>query len=290
MGFWDFMAPDFETFKAEVDPYVPDFLPIGRLVLPRDDIVFLAWTLAPSPAGVAVRLLWEAGKAGASLQQATAAANAVNNQAIASPGGHTVIGVTNALAQLIIPNVYRVAVRMTTGGRDIVNVIHVEGTSSGQETAAATAVLAGWKVATGPLTQLSALVAMADVTAMDLSSSSGGIHVITDTTAGGISSVNSLSTRAASALIKLNGGTRSRSTRGRIYYGPVMESSINSDGATLTGTAIGLFTTAFTALKTSLAGASFTLGVASRKTSSFTSAGSVAVETTIATQRRRIRS
>jgi hypothetical protein len=43
-------------------------------------------------------------------------------------------------------------------------------------------------------------------------------------------------TRAAAAIIKLNGGTRSRSTRGRIYYGPIMENDINADGATLTAT------------------------------------------------------
>lgn len=289
MGFWDFMAPDYEAFKADVSPYVPAFLPVGNVVLAKDEVIFLAWTLAPSPAGVAVRLLWELGKNGTSLPQATAAATALNNHALSSPGQHTVIGVTNALAQLILANVYRVAIRMVAGGHDIINVLHVEGTASGQEAAAAAAVLAGWKVATGPLTQLSAIVAMAEVTAMDLSSSSGGISIVTDTTTGGKGSSNALATRGACALIKLNGGTRSRSTRGRVYYGPVMESDIATDGATLAGESVTAFTTAFGALKTSLSSAGFTLGVASRKTSTFTSAGTIAVETTIATQRRRIR-
>jgi hypothetical protein len=130
---------------------------------------------------------------------------------------------------------------------------------------------------------------MVSITAMDLSSLSGGITVLADATLGSVSSTNALATRAASALIKLNGGTRSRSTRGRLYFGPIMEADIQSDGATLDTTRATGITNAFTAFLASLATANFPLVVASAKTSTATTVGSIAVEPIIATQRRRIR-
>jgi hypothetical protein len=290
VGFWDFIAPDFGSFHSTLSPILPELIWVGPVPLQKDLVIAQAWTAPFSGAGLAMRVYWELNKDNKNRSGADAVQNGISQQVGASPTKTITLHGATIMGQLVIANVYRIAIRMVAGGKDVVNVVHVEGTASGQESAAATAALAAWKVAAGPLAKLSSLVAMQDVTAMDLSSTNGGIAVLTDATAGGISTTNSLATRAAAMIIKLNGGTRSRSTRGRIYYGPIMEQNINTDGATVAGSGISDATTAFTNFKNSLAGANFTLGVASRKLSSFTSAGTIAVETTVATQRRRLRS
>ena len=191
---------------------------------------------------------------------------------------------------LIIPNTYRVAIRMVAGGKSITNVIGVTGASGGLEASAAAAVLAAWKVAAGPLARLSSLISMGDVTAVDLSSTTGGIAIVADTTAGGVTATNSLSTRAAASLVTWNSGTRSRSARGRLYFGPLMEQDLNTDGATLVSGNQTSMGTAFTNFRSSLAGAGFPLVVISQKLASTTVVTSQAVQSTIATQRRRLRS
>jgi hypothetical protein len=150
-------------------------------------------------------------------------------------------------------------------------------------------VLAAWKVATGPLSRLSSLVAMTGVRAVDISSGSGAIVTVNDTTAGGVASTNSLATRGACALVQFNGGTRSRSSRGRLYFGPIMETDINVDGATVGGATVANLGTAFTAFRNSLNGSGYPLNVLSRKLSQAFPVTSQTVETIIATQRRRIR-
>lgn len=289
MGLWDYFAPDYATFVAKASPFVPDFLPVGGVVLAKSELLTLAWTLAPSPAGILVRMLIDSGVAGAPQHAAVAGANGVNQLALAAPHQTITFGKAAGVAGVVITNCYRVAINMIAGGHPIVNVVHVEGSASGQQAAAGAAVLAAWKGAAHPMGYLSSLVAISSVVSMDLSSLAGGITTISDTTAGSISSTNSLATRAACALIKLNGGTRSRSTRGRIYYGPIMEAQIASDGATLNSGDITNLTTGFNNFLSSLATASFPLVVASAKLSTMTTVSSIAVETTIATQRRRIR-
>lgn len=291
VGFWDFVAPDLATFDEFLEARLPPFVAIpGVGLLPRAAVISLAWADPASGAGLAARIGLALADAGGTPASAGVAAQGIHDQVEQLPGQEIQLRGSTIMGALVIANVYRCAVEMTSGGRSISNIVHVEGTASGQQAAAAAAVLAAWKVATGPLSQLSSLVTMVNVTAMDLSSTSGGISVVTDTTAGGITTTNSLATRGACALIKLNGGTRDRSTRGRIYYGPIMEQDIDTDGASVVASHKNGFNTAFNAFKTSLSGASFTLGVASRKHSLFTSVGSLTCETTIATQRRRIRS
>lgn len=289
MSYWDFIAPDPETFADRLLPVLPDFIPVVGVPVPKEAMVAAAWLSPFSGAGLFARVLYATSQTTTSAAASQAAVDAVNQALLGAPKQTITLKAGTAVAALVIPNVYRCALKMTAGGHDIVNVFHVEGSASGQEAAAAAAVLAAWKTAGGPLARLSQLITMVSVTAMDLSSVNGGITVVTDTTTGGISSTNALATRGACGLIKLNGGTRSRSTRGRIYYGPIMETDINSDGATVASASVTAWGTAFTNFRTSLSGAGFTLGVASRKTSSFTSATTTAVEATIATQRRRIR-
>jgi hypothetical protein len=191
---------------------------------------------------------------------------------------------------LVIPNVYRCSVQMITGSRQVVNVVGLHGSTSGQQVAAVTALKTAWEIASGPLAKLSSLVQVTQYSAMDLSSTTGGIATLSSTSNGGVISGNSLSTRAASALIKWNGSSRSLSTRGRLYYGPIMESDINADGATLVTGSQSAFSTAFSNFRTSLSGSGFTLCVISRKLEQATDVTNNSVETIIATQRRRIRS
>lgn len=290
MGFWDFIAPDFGTFKATVEPILPELVWVGPLPIPRDVFILNAWANPGSGAGLALRIYYETQKTqGGTRSQADGINNAVNQQAQAVSGQGSWVATGDSMT-LVIANTYRCAIRMLAGGKSITNVIGVRGSSSGQQAAAAAAVLAAWKVTTGPLSKISSLVTMADVTAVDLSSTTGGIAVVSDATAGGITASNALSTRAASALVTWNGSTRSKSARGRLYFGPLMETDIATDGASLfTGVPASL-STAMTNFRSSLATAGFPLVVISQKLASTTDVTSHAVQTTIATQRRRIRS
>ena len=289
MGFWDFVAPDFSAFEAVGNRVLPPTVWAGPIPIPRELAIVDAWANPFSGVGLAMRVAIELSNSGGNQTQVNAVQNGIQQQAASAPTKTITIQGAHVMSALVIANVYRASIVMLAGTHQIVNVVHVEGSASGQEAAAAAAVLAAWKTGSGPLAKLSSLVTMSSVTAMDLSSTNGGIATVSDSTAGGVASTNSLATRGACALIKLNGGTRSRTTRGRIYYGPLMENDINADGATITSGSLGLFNTAFGNFKTSLSGAGFTLGVASRKASTFTSAGTLSCETTIAPQRRRIR-
>lgn len=289
MGFWDFVAPDLDSFRAIMRDVIPDTY-VGSFTLPQDAFIDAAWLNPFSAQGTLARIYYEMQKTtGATRSQAGAVASAVDQQGSAAvQQGTWILGGT--VATLVIPNVYRCAIRMAAGGRSITNVVGVRGTSSGQQAAAAAAVLAAWKVASGPLSRLSSLVTMVDVTAIDLSSTSGGIAIVSDTTAGGITTSNALSTRAASALVSWNGSTRSKSSRGRMYFGPLMEIDIQGDGATLDTTRQTALGTAMTNFRTSLSTANFPLCVISQKLASSTDVTSQAVQSTLATQRRRIRS
>lgn len=195
----------------------------------------------------------------------------------------------HAVTTLIIPNAFQVSINALAAGRNITNVIGVTN-STGTAAAAAAAVKTAWEISGGPLSQLTANYTMVGYTAVDLSSSHGSIATVTSTAAGGVSSSNQFATRGACALVQWNGSVRSRSTRGRMYYGPLMEASVNADGATLVSGTLSAFTAAFSSFRTSLNSSGYPLSVLSRKDSAAYSVTSHAVETTIATQRRRIRS
>lgn len=193
------------------------------------------------------------------------------------------------MGQLIIADCFQVTIAGASGGQDVVNVIGVKN-GAGTAAGAAAAVQTAWKVASGPLAALSSLYALKSFTAIDISSANGAIAVISDTTTGSMSGSPSLATNAACALVKWNGGTRSKSSRGRLYYGPIREADINSDGRTLDTTRKGVFSTAFDNFRASLSSGGYPLVVLSRQLSESFTVTSSAVEATIATQRRRIRS
>jgi hypothetical protein len=192
------------------------------------------------------------------------------------------------MGQLIVPGCFQVAIMSKAGGSDVVNVIGVSNPSADAQSAAG-AVRTAWKVAGGPMSRLSNLYAMDKVIATDIGSSNGAISLISDTQTGSITTSSSFATAGACALVKWNGGTRSRSSRGRMYLGPIMEGDINSDGRTLTVAAQAAFNSAITAFRTSLTNQGFPLVVLSRALNQAFPVTSSAVETTIATQRRRIR-
>lgn len=290
MGFWDFIAPDFGTFKAVVTPALPPIVMVGFVPVPRDVIIATAWANPGSGYGLALRIYYERViTSGGSVSDADQINNAVQQQA----GTVTNNGQWQTQEDgmvLVIPNTYRVSIEMQAGGKTITNVFGVRGSTSGQQAAAAAAGLAAWKVANGPLANLSNLVQMVSVTAVDLSSAAGGITILADATLGGVSTTPGLSTRASAALVTWNTGTRSKSARGRMYYGPLRETQIDVDGATLVPAQVTALGTAFSTFRSSLATAGFPLVVISQKLASTTDVTSQAVQATIATQRRRLRS
>lgn len=192
------------------------------------------------------------------------------------------------MGQLIVADCFQVAINALAGGKEVVNVVGVRN-SGGSAAGAAAAVLAAWKVANGPLAYLSSYYALTSIDAMDIGSSNGDIVQVVDTTTGGSTS-SAFATAGACALVKWNGGTRSRSSRGRLYYGPIAEVNINPDGRTLASATQTAFNSAFTSFRNSLSTAGYPLVVLSRKLGTATTVTSQGVESTIATQRRRIRS
>jgi hypothetical protein len=192
------------------------------------------------------------------------------------------------MAPIVIPNIYRASVEMVVGSQSVVNVFGIRGSSAGQEAAVNTALRTAWKIASGPLAYLPSALTCVQFKTMDLSSLTGGINVIADTTAG--SNGGSISTMSSCALIQWNGGNRSSSSRGRLYLGPLTEVAINTDGRTLVGGQVTNINTAITNFKNSITASGFTLCVISRKHSTTTDVTSFTTESVIASQRRRIRS
>lgn len=190
------------------------------------------------------------------------------------------------MAQLIIPDCFQVAILASSSGQVVCNVVGVQN-ASGTAAGAAAAVQTAWKIASGPLANVSLTYQLSSFRAVDIGDPNGDIAVISDSTAG--SATGSLSTNAACALVKWNGGNRSRSSRGRLYFGPLTEGQINTDGRTVSGGFQTSLAGAFTNFRTSLAGSGYPLVVLSRSLSQSFAITQHAVESVIATQRRRIR-
>jgi hypothetical protein len=189
---------------------------------------------------------------------------------------------------LIIANTYLVAINGLSGGQDVVSVIGVQGSGSGQSLEAATAVKNAYVAAGGPLSQKTNLYTMQSVSAMDLSSLNGDISVLSHAATGGVATT-AVGFNGACALIKWNGGTRSRSSRGRLYHSNLSEAQIETNGRTLVATAVTNLRDAYSLFRTSLSGAGFPLVVISRKLATAYPVTSVACESILATQRRRVR-
>lgn len=192
------------------------------------------------------------------------------------------------MATLIIPNAYQVSIEGVVSTKSVFNVIGVTN-AAGTAAGAAAAVKAAWEGAGGPLLGMSSLYRMVNYRAVDLSSALGDIADVTSTTTGGVTAANGLATSGSAALVQWNGGQRSRSTRGRLYNGPMMDTQIDPDGRTIASATRTAIEGRFTAFRTALANAGYPLAVLSRTTLQAYPVTSHTVEPIIATQRRRIR-
>lgn len=282
-AFWTdvYGIPDYDVFKMLVGPYLPDVHWFG-LGPSEETIALLAWEdPLSSPGEVAAIAL--------SVQAVAGNGESGTHSAVRNYAPRAELGQESTMAQLIIPNCFQVNIDAFSGSQPVTNVIGVQN-GGGTALGAANAVRTAWKIASGPLASLSNLYVLSQFRAMDIGSNNGAIAVVTDTSPGLVSVTNSLATNAASALVKWNGSTRSRSSRGRLYFGPLMEVNINPDGRTLTSSTVTNLGNAFDLFRNSLSSQGYPLVVLSRTLSqAFTVSGS-AIETVIATQRRRIRS
>lgn len=280
--FWKntYGVTDLADFQARVGPFWPDYL-LGPLGPSNATQIQTAWESPLSvPGGMANTLL---------AAQAVAGWTPPQVLGIGQIGGgyFRTRAQEEQMGQLIVADCFQVAINALAGGREVVNVIGVRN-SGGTAAGAAAAVQTAWKVASGPLSTLSSYYALTSFDAMDVGSSNGDIVQVLDTTTGGLAA-QSFATAGACALVKWNGGTRSRSSRGRLYFGPIRELDINTDGRTLAAASITTYGTAFTNFRNSLSAAGYPLVILSRKLGTSTTVSSQSVETTIATQRRRIR-
>lgn len=296
MGFWDFIAPDFEGFADAVGPWVPANLIVGDLVLDRANLVRLAYYNPASAAGLASRIAYQFSKQSGAVPQDSwnscqAMTDNLNRGGEITPGpafAGSDLTKGYAMAPLVIPNTYETTVKMLCGGRTVDNVFFNTSSTGGQEATVAAAFLAAWKNATsGPLKYANTAVSMVSVTTVDIRSSTGGQFTVFDTSPG--LQAGSIASRAASALLQYNGNLRSRSTRGRTYFGPLTQAQVNTDGATLNSTFQTNIVAAFNYLFTQMSTAGFPAVVASRKNLSTTPITLVRVSPTMATQRHRLR-
>jgi hypothetical protein len=267
----------------------PPYVNLPGVIEARESMIALAYLNPFTVAGMSARLYYAASDLPETKR------NGIHDEVMRQardaplgPNGGTWSTVPNMPA-LVIPNVYRCTVEGVHGGRQIVNVFGLRGTGPGLSTSAATALQTAWKVAAGPLTRLPPTYALTAFRALDLSSLNGGIAVIGDTSPGSLAG-GVTATSAASALIKWNGGTRSRSSRGRTYFGPLTEGQVNTDGRSIAAGDVTSINNAFTAFRSSLTTSGFTLCVISQIGSVAFDVTSQQVQSIIATQRRRIRS
>jgi hypothetical protein len=279
------------TFTEFADQ-VQRFMPVIGLPFANDNglaSTVSAYNLPFSGAGIYAALLLSKIQvtpqpSDAEVRQSTAGPSSHISQ---SPRGSFPSGVV--MPALILPNVYRCAIKATNDGVPVVNVIGVRGTAGGQEAAAAAAIKAAWEVTgTSLCNQHTNNYHMVSYDVTDLTTATGGVTSLASTASGTLTAETA--TAAACALFKFNGGTRSRTQNGRMYYGPIDQNSVQSTGRALETTARTTLQSALNAFLASLTTAGFPLVIISRVGPSSHTVATAAVESLIATQRRRIRS
>lgn len=190
------------------------------------------------------------------------------------------------MATLVIPGAYQVSILGESGGQSVTNVIGVSGIG-GQAENIANAVATAYKVANGPLARQHVSYSLLGIRCVDLSSPTGQVAEVTATGAGSVSAAKA--TNGSCAVVKMKGNTRSRSTSGRLYHGPLSEASIDPDGRTLLASFGLQVAQAYLAFHASLISDGYDWVVLSRKLSIFTRVSSISTDGLIGTQRRRIR-
>lgn len=280
-AFWqsNYGYATFEDFYADAEPLL-DGIGIGIFRPPTESLARAAWYAPGGGIGVYVAgRLVDAPADGVPMKndgRSLAELRALQTQQ------------ENTVPTLIIPNAFQVSIQAEASGQPVVNVLGVT-SASGTAAGAAAAVKAAWEGAGRPLGALTPLLAVRNYRAVDLSSPFGDIADLASTATGGSAIAGNLATMAASALVQWNGASRSRSTRGRMYLGPLLEGQVNADGRTLATATVTGMNTAIANLISSLASAGYPLAVLSRKNSQAYPVVGGAVSPIIATQRRRLR-
>lgn len=185
---------------------------------------------------------------------------------------------------LIVPDTYLVSIKAQSGGQDVVNVIGIR-MAGGTAIAVANAVKSAWETAGGPLSKLPTNYKMVEVKAMSLASASGEVHAVAASAQGTVA--GALATNGSCALVTYGSGTRNKAEKGRMYFGPLREGDIDTDGRTLSSPAG--FTAALQAFRAAVELSGRKWVVVSRKYSTATDIVAVSTQSIIATQRRRIR-
>lgn len=193
------------------------------------------------------------------------------------------------MATIVIPNVAQVAIEQSCSGQPVVNVLHFQYINGALPLPSAdlVAIKNAWEKTAGPLKLKANIVSMVGYKYTFLGSAQGSTEYLASSALGG--SGTAISTMAASALVKLGGGTRDRSGSGRIYHGPLQEGDINADGRTLSTVANGAIQLAYQTFRNDLALLGMELVVASRKNLTARAATNISASSIIATQRRRLR-
>jgi hypothetical protein len=291
VSFWDWIRDGAHALYETNDDFVghfrgllPGVLQVNGIPLPTDLILAEVFGGGLNP--TVTEDYWTT--FGVYLAQSVGGVGAVQQLISAGQSAQANGTGEDSMPALIIPNVYRVAINATAGSRVVVNVIGVRGTAAGQQAAAAAAVKSAWEAGLGGLMGLhTSQYHVGTYVATDLSTASGGQTVLSSTGSGG--TAGDISTMGACALLKFSGGTRSRTQNGRMYWGPLAEGQINSDGRTLDSTLAGQLQTQVNTFMSSLTTAGFPLVVISRVGPSSHTVASASVSTIIATQRNRIR-
>ena len=191
---------------------------------------------------------------------------------------------------LIIPGAYQVVIEMQASGQQVLNVIGIkdlEGTEDPVSLIGNT-VKNAWEIASGPLSKLPSQVSMVGYHVTSLYAADSPKGSVGSTTAGGKTG-QEMSTLATCAVVKLSGGSRSRSNNGRMYFGPLYEAIVNADGRTVSGPYITELAAAIALFRTELDTANLPLAVLSRKNSTATVVTGTSVGGIIGIQRRRLR-
>lgn len=187
---------------------------------------------------------------------------------------------------LIVEDCFLVSLNFQSGGQPVTNVIGIRN-NFGTSATVAQAVLNAWNVTAGPKVRQQSTTLAIDVRAMDISTADGEVHVLPAT--GGGTLTDPKSTNAACALVTFGSNSRAKSTKGRMYFGPLGEPQIDTDGRTVAAAYRTLLQASFESFKTSLNNAGCEWVVISRKNNTASPVTTIAVQSTIATQRRRIR-
>jgi len=194
------------------------------------------------------------------------------------------------MAQLIVPNAFQTVVEMEVSGQQIINVIGIH--SADAATSAiqvGVAVQAAWEMTGGPLSQLSTFTNMGGYRTTDLRSADGSINFFGSTAKGGFGA-SQLSTLAVSGLVQYGTGSRNRSSRGRLYFGPLAENQINADGRTVAAAPRASIGAAFEQFRVTIGGGDLSWAVISRvRSTAYIISTEPVVANVVATQRRRLR-